>query len=327
MQRIGILGAGAWGTALAVAAHRAGRQVTLWARRADLAAEAAATRENRAYLPGIVLDPAIAITAQLPAAAQSDAVLLALPAQHLRALLVELGPLLPPGLPTVICAKGIELETGRLLADAAASLLPGRTLAILSGPSFAIEVARGLPTAVTLACEDESCAGRLVAALGTPAFRPYLSTDVTGVQVGGAVKNVIAIACGIVAGRDLGDNARAALLTRGLAEIARLGEALGARRETLMGLSGLGDLTLTCSAGQSRNYSLGVELGRGRALAEILAGRRSVAEGVTTAPAVVALAARHRIEMPIAATVQAILSGADIDAVIGRLLARPFKTE
>ena len=327
MQRIGVIGAGAWGTALALAARQAGRQVTLWARRPALAEDVARRQENQAYLPGVRLDPEIRLTSNLAEAVDADALLLVTPAQHLRAVLQEAKSLLRSDMPVVICAKGIELETGRLLTDVVDGALPGRPLAVLSGPTFAAEVARGLPTAVTLAAADETVGQALVSALGTPSFRPYLSDDLMGVQVGGAVKNVVAIACGIVAGRSLGDNARAALLTRGLAEIARLALALGARRETLMGLSGLGDLTLTCNAAQSRNFSLGLELGRGRPLAEILAGRRMVTEGVSTTPAVLALAARHGIEMPIVAAVAEILKGAAIEQVMIDLLARRFRPE
>ncbi len=231
-------------------------------------------------------------------------------------------------MPAVICAKGIERQTGALMSEVAAEALPGGPLAVLSGPTFAAEVARGLPTAVTLACADGDLGALLMAALGSRRFRPYLSDDLVGAQIGGAVKNVIAIACGIVTGRGLGDNARAALITRGLAEMVRLAMAKGAQPETMMGLSGLGDLTLTCNSQQSRNMSLGVALGRGEALADILAARRSIAEGVSTAPSVVALAGRLGVEMPICEAVDRVLHhNADIDATIEALLARPFKAE
>jgi glycerol-3-phosphate dehydrogenase (NAD(P)+) len=250
------------------------------------------------------------------------------PAQHLRAVADAIAPTLRPGAAVVICAKGVEEASGALMSEVAAAALSGARLAVLSGPTFAGEVARGLPTAVTLATVDQALGGALIAALGTRSFRPYLSADVVGAEIGGAVKNVLAIACGIVAGRRLGDNARAALITRGLAEMVRLAHAKGGRAETLMGLSGLGDLTLTCTALQSRNHSLGFALGEGAVLDEILGRRRSVAEGVSSAAAVAALARRLGLDMPIVAAVDAILhQGADIDETIASLLARPFRGE
>jgi len=328
IQRLAIIGAGAWGTALAVAVHRAGRQPLLWARDPALAAHLNARHENPIYLPGITLDPAIRASADMAAVTTSDAVLLAVPAQHVRAIAGALAAVLSDGRPVVVCAKGIERGSGALLAEVLAEVLPGCPVAVLSGPTFAAEVARGLPTAVTLAAADPALAAVLVEALGSRAFRPYLSGDPVGAQIGGAVKNVIAIACGIIAGRALGANAGAALITRGLAEIVRLGRAMGARPETLMGLSGLGDLTLTCTSMQSRNFSLGRALGEGATLAAALAGRRTVAEGQHSAAAVVGLAARHGVEVPIAAGVAAILErGAGIDATIEALLARPFTSE
>ncbi len=328
MQRIGIIGGGAWGTALAVTARRAGRDVILWAREAEVVEAINQRHENSLFLPGIVVDPAIAATADIAAAAAGDAVLLVVPAQHLRAVAGALAPALPPDAAVVICAKGIEENSGALMSEVAAAALPGARLAVLSGPTFAIEVARGLPTAVTLATTDQALGRRLIAALGTRSFRPYLGDDVVGAEIGGAVKNVLAIACGIVAGRRLGDNARAALITRGIAEMVRLARAKGGRAETLMGLSGLGDLTLTCTALQSRNHSLGVALGEGKALADILRPRRSIAEGVSSAAAIVALARRLAVDMPIVAAVDAILHHhADIDATVAGLLARPFRDE
>ena len=328
MQRIGIVGGGAWGTALAVTARRAGREIVLWAREAEVVTAVNQRHENPLFLPGIVVDPAIAATGDVAAAVSADAVLLVVPAQHLRAVAGAIAPTLRPGAAVVICAKGVEEASGALMSEVAAAALPGARLAILSGPTFAGEVARGLPTAVTLATVDQALGGALIAALGTRSFRPYLSADVVGAEIGGAVKNVLAIACGIVAGRRLGDNARAALITRGLAEMVRLAQAKGGRAETLMGLSGLGDLTLTCTALQSRNHSLGFALGEGTALDEILARRRSVAEGVSSAAAVTALARRLGVDMPIVAAVDAILHhGADIDGSIASLLARPFRGE
>jgi glycerol-3-phosphate dehydrogenase (NAD(P)+) len=329
IDRIGIIGGGAWGTALALTARRAGRAVTLWAREAEVVAAINGQRVNPLFLPDVPLDPAIRATGELADAARAaQALLLVVPAQHLRATATALAPLLAPGVPVVICAKGIEEASGALLSEVAAACLPQAPLAVLSGPTFAAEVARGLPTAITLACADAALGARLIAALGTRSFRPYLAADVVGAEIGGAVKNVLAIACGIVLGRRLGDNARAALVTRGLAEMVRLALAKGGKPETLMGLSGLGDLVLTCGSLQSRNHSLGVALGEGRALADILAQRRSVAEGVTSAAAAAALARRLSVDMPITAAVDAILHrGAAIDQAIERLLARPFRSE
>jgi glycerol-3-phosphate dehydrogenase (NAD(P)+) len=328
MQRIGIVGGGAWGTALAVTARRAGRDVVLWAREAEVVTAINQRHENPLFLPDIAIDPAIVATGDIAAAASADAVLLVVPAQHLRATAGALAPALRRDAAVVICAKGVEETSGALMSEVAAAALPGARLAILSGPTFAGEVARGLPTAVTLASADQELGGALIAALGTRSFRPYLGDDVVGAEIGGAVKNVLAIACGIVAGRRLGDNARAALITRGLAEMVRLARAKGGRAETLMGLSGLGDLTLTCTALQSRNHSLGFALGEGTALDDILGRRRSVAEGVSSAAAVAALASRLGVDMPIVAAVDAILHhGADIDQSIASLLARPFRGE
>jgi glycerol-3-phosphate dehydrogenase (NAD(P)+) len=328
MDRIGIIGAGAWGTALAAVAARAGRQVTLWAMEAEVIETVNASRVNAIFLPDVTLPEGIRATGDLAEAAASDAILLVAPAQHIRKVSEQLGSALKPGTPVVICAKGIEQKTLKLLSDVVAETLPKAAVAVLSGPTFAREVADGQPTAVTLAAEAESVGQALVEALGQRSFRPYLSSDVIGAQIGGAVKNVLAIACGIVEGRDFGENTRAALMTRGLAEILRLGDALGAKRETLMGLSGLGDLILTCSSAQSRNMSLGMELGRGKSLADILGARRSVAEGVFSASATVALAAAHGVDMPICAAVDSVLNhGGAIEAVVEDLLNRPFKRE
>ena len=327
-QQIGVIGAGAWGTALAMVARRAGRDALIWARDRALAARINTQHENPDYLPGVRLDAAIRASADVAAAAACDVLLFAVPAQHVRTIAGAFAAVLPDGRPVVVCAKGIERNTGALMSEVLNQVLPGRPVAVLSGPTFAGEVARGLPTAVTLASADTALGTVLVAALGSRAFRPYLSDDPLGAQIGGAVKNVIAIACGIVAGRRLGANAGAALITRGLAEIARLGQALGARRETLMGLSGLGDLTLTCTSPQSRNFALGQALGSGETLAQAVAGRRTVAEGLHSAAAVVGLAAAHRVEVPISAGVAGILEqGAGIDETIAALLARPFTAE
>ena len=329
LERIAVIGAGAWGTALALVATRAGREAILWAREREIVDAILKRRENTLFLPGIRLDPPFAVTGELHTALEEvDAAILAVPAQYLRALLGKIVHYIPPGAVLVIGAKGIEQDTGALLSEAIADALPEHPLAILSGPTFAGEVAKGLPTAVTVAARERDTAEAVALALGGRGFRPYASDDPVGAEIGGAVKNVIAIACGIVVGRGLGENARAALLTRGLAEMTRLGVAKGAKPETFMGLSGLGDLTLTCGSPQSRNMSLGAAIGAGRALADILAERRSIAEGVTTAPAVLALAKTLGVEMPICAAVDAVLHrGADLDATIEALLRRPLKAE
>ena len=328
VQRFGVIGGGAWGTALAQVLRRAGRDVVIWAREAQVVAAINKDHDNPLFLPGIALDPAIRATGDLGDAARADALLLVAPAQHLRELCRQLAPALAPATPLVICAKGIEEESGALLSEVVAASLPRAGLAVLSGPTFAAEVASGLPTAITLAAGDEALGQRLIAALGTREFRPYYSDDVAGAQIGGAVKNVLAIACGIVMGRGFGDNARAALITRGLAEMVRLALAKGGKAETLMGLSGLGDLTLTCCSTQSRNHSLGIALGKGEKLDAYVAGRRSVAEGVSSSAAAAALARKLQVEMPIVSAVDAILHrGAAIDEVIEALLTRPFKAE
>ena len=328
MTRVAVLGGGSWGTALAQAVSQANHDVVLWARDQGLVDEINAGHENPRYLPGMPLDPGIRATGDLASAAACEILLLVVPAQHLRALAERLAAVLPKDRPLVICSKGIERGSGALMSEVLAEVLPGQPLAVLSGPTFAAEVARGLPCAVTLACTEQSVGLPLLNTLGGRRFRPYLSDDVTGVEVGGAVKNVIAIACGIVIGRGLGENARAALITRGLAEVVRLNRAKGGRAETSMGLSGLGDLTLTCCGPQSRNYSLGVALGEGRALADVLGERHTVAEGVFTAEAVSALAARLGVDMPICEAVHAVLHlGADLGVTIAGLLARPFRSE
>jgi glycerol-3-phosphate dehydrogenase (NAD(P)+) len=329
VKRLAILGAGAWGTALAIAAHRAGSTGTLWARDPKIAAAINEHHENPYYLPGIALNPAITATADIEeAVGGADAALLVVPAQFLRGTLNALRCRLPRGLPVLHCAKGIETGTLAMMSQIGVDLLPDSPYAVLSGPSFAAEVAGGLPTAVTIASADKHVAECFMAALGSPRFRPYLSPDPIGAEIGGAVKNVLAIACGIVVGRGIGDNARAALITRGLAEMVRFGVAHGAHAETFRGLSGLGDLVLTCSTTKSRNYALGLALGHGENLETMIAGRRSVVEGVATASAVAELAARLEIEMPISAAVDAVLHhGAPIGEMIDRLLRRPYRPE
>jgi glycerol-3-phosphate dehydrogenase (NAD(P)+) len=328
-DRIGIVGAGAWGTALAVAVCRAGRGVVLQGHDPAVVRAIELSRRNERYLQDVTIDAAVRVTDD-PAEAinAADAVLFATPAQHLRTVLRRCRPAWRPGMPAVICAKGIEQHTCALMSDVVAEELPEALVAVLSGPSFAIEVARQQPTAVTLASTDAQLRAKLPACLGTPTFRIYSSDDVVGVQLGGAIKNVLAIACGIVAGRALGDNARAALITRGLAEMARFAAAYAARPETLSGLSGLGDLVLTCTAAQSRNFSLGEALGMGRDLGAILAERITVAEGVHTAAVAVEMAHRAGVEMPICSAVDAVLNhGADLDRTIAGLLARPLRAE
>src|SRR6201747_51163 len=321
-QSIAVIGAGAWGTALASVAARAGRDVILYARNAEAAVQMAETWENP-KLPGLRFDPHITVTSDIATAARADIILLAIPAQNLREAAAALAPYLAAATPVVACAKGIERGRHTFRTEVIAEAAPTAVPAILSGPSFAGDVARGLPTAVTLATKDESLASALVQALGSATFRPYHTPDVRGVEIGGAAKNVLAIAAGIVVGRQLGASAQAALTTRGFSELARLGRACGARSETMAGLSGLGDLILTCSSPQSRNFSLGVALGRGER-----PSRERLAEGEFTAPVLIELAASKNVDMPVSKAVAAILSGAStIDEAIENLLTRPFKAE
>ena len=328
LVRAGVLGAGAWGVALAQVCARAGLETALWAHEPEVAAEMAALRENRAFLPGVRLEAAVAPTADLADLADADVVLAVAPAQHLRGVLARFAPHVRAGLPVVLCAKGVEQGSLKLMTQVLAETLPQAAPAVLSGPSFAAEVARALPTAVTLACPDPALGEALAAALAAPGFRPYLTDDMAGAEAGGAVKNVLAIACGVVEGRGLGRSAHAALITRGFAEMTRLGVALGARAETLAGLCGLGDLVLTCSSPQSRNMSVGLALGRGETLAAALSGKRSVAEGVASAPAVRALGRRLGVDMPICEAVAAVLAGeSQVDAAVASLLARPLRAE
>ena len=324
---VGIIGGGAWGTALAMSARRAGNEVLLWAYEPDTVEAINARHENPVFLPGIQLDPAIRATSEIIHAADQDIVLLVMPSAHFREIVAGMPGLFPLGAIACVCTKGIEAGTGSLMTEIAAEELPGEQIAALSGPSFAADVARDLPTAVTVAGQGE-VPERLSAALSSRNFRIYQSDDLIGIEIGGAVKNVIAIACGIAMGRGLGDNARAALISRGLAEIVRLGTALGGRAETLMGLSGLGDLVLTATGEKSRNYGAGLELGRGRSFAAIMANRRSVVEGAVAAPAVLALARRHGIEMPICAAVDEVLAGRlTVDDAVASLMMRPAGSE
>jgi len=328
ISSVGIVGGGAWGTALAQTLALAGRDVVLWAYEPDTICEINDHRLNRVYLPGVTLEPGIRATGKMAEVAMQDVVLLVPPAQNLRDIAAELRRHFTSGRPAVICAKGIERGSGKLMADVLAEALPGALPAVLSGPSFAADVARGLPAAVTLACADEEVGRTLAEGLGYRNFRIYWSSDVVGVQLGGAVKNVLAIAAGIVDGKQLGSSAHAALIARGFAELRRLGEALGANAETLMGLSGLGDLILTCGSTKSRNMSLGRALGEGRSLDEVLGQRRAVTEGIFTAEAVSRLARAHDIQMPICQAVQDIVTGRlSVDEAIDALLARPMKPE
>ncbi len=325
IQNISVLGGGAWGTALALTAARAGRRVTLWEQEPDNAEQLASQRESR-FLPGVRLDDGIKVTRALAEASRADAILVVVPAQALRAVSKALAQTVAAGTPVIACAKGIEAGTHKfmteVITECAAQALPG----ILSGPSFAADVARGLPTAVTIAVADDAIARDLAHALNTGTFRPYHSSDVRGVELGGAAKNVLAIAAGIVTGRGLGASAAAALVTRGFAELARFGRAFGARPETLTGLSGLGDLILTCSTPQSRNFSCGVALGKGEAPDKAAHGK--LAEGVFTAPVLLEMAAKKNVDMPIAAAVAAVLAGqTSVDKAIESLLTRPIKAE
>lgn len=327
-QSVAVLGAGAWGTALAQVCAAAGRDVQIWALEAEVVAAINNLHENTAFLPSLPLNPVIRATASLEEAAKAELILAVPPAQHMRSVLRALGPSLPAKASIVLCAKGVERGTLALMTQVLAEELPHAAPAVLSGPGFAKDVACGLPTATTIASPDAGFAQRVVATIGLPTFRPYVADDLVGAEIGGAVKNVIAIACGVAQGRKLGDGARAALITRGFAELSRLGLAMGAKAETLSGLCGLGDLVLTCASLTSRNTSLGAALGEGRLLSDILAERRSVAEGMESAPAIVALARKHKVEMPICEAVADILSGQlSIDAAIAALLSRPFRAE
>ena len=322
-----MVGAGAWGTALAIIAAGNAAKVLLWAREPEVVESITQSRENRLFLAGAALPPSVEPSLDIARAAEAEAVLLVAPAQHVRALLEKMKPHLKRGTPVVLCAKGIETGTGLLLTETLAEILPEAAPAILSGPSFARDVARGLPTAVTIAARP-AIAARLQASLSRPGFRPYASEDLIGVALGGAAKNVYAIACGMVEGAGLGESARAATISRGFAELMRLGTALGGRAETLIGLSGLGDLVLTATSMSSRNFSLGVALGQGRRLAEVSGSGHPLAEGAATAPALVARARRHGVELPIAEGVAAVLDGRlGVRDAAEILLSRPLKPE
>ena len=322
---VGVIGAGAWGTALAQMLASDGRAVHVWAYEPEVVQAINAEHRNPLYLPSASLAPTIRATGDLADLASLDTLLVVTPAQVLGKVLAGL-PRAPRDL--VLCSKGIDAETGELMNEVAGRAAPGSTLAVLSGPTFAHEVAAGLPTAVTLACAGgEAQWHRLAPALARPAFRLYYSNDVTGAEIGGAIKNVLAIACGVVEGLALGQNARAALIARGFSEMLRFGEALGARPETLAGMCGLGDLVLTCSSTSSRNFSFGKALGEGARAADLLADRRTVAEGAFTAPVLARLAAEHAIAMPIVSAVNDLMGGAEAHAVVASLMARPLRRE
>jgi glycerol-3-phosphate dehydrogenase (NAD(P)+) len=324
----GVIGAGAWGTALAQVAGWAGLDVLLQAREPEVVESIRTRRINEAFLPGVVIDDHVSVTGDLADLGACDLILAVPPAQHMRSTLQAFAAHHRPGVPVILCSKGIERGSLKLMTDVLAETLPAAPAAVLSGPSFAGEVARGLPSAVTLACADEALGEALMGTLSAPGFRPYLATDLVGAEVGGAIKNVLAIACGIAEGRGLGRSAHAALITRGFAEMTRMGVALGGQAETVAGLCGLGDLVLTCSSPQSRNMSLGLALGQGQTVEQALAGKRSVAEGYESAPAVRELAARVGVDMPISLAVAALLNGeTTVEAMIESLLSRPLKTE
>lgn len=323
-MKAGVIGAGAWGTALAQLMAADGRDVALWALEPDVVDAINGARENPLYLPGIPLAPSIRATGAIAELVDCDLLLVVSPAQHLRSVVAQA----PEGVPLVLCSKGIEAGTGLLMSEVVAQAQPASPIAVLSGPTFAHEVAKGLPTAITLACEDIALGQRLAARIARPSFRPYVSDDVIGAEIGGAVKNVLAIACGVAEGAGLGLNARAALISRGFAEMTRFGLARGARAETLGGLSGLGDLVLTCSSTNSRNFSLGKGLGEGASAADLLANRRTVAEGAHTAPVLRDAARAAGVEMPVVEAVCALLAdAAPLGHVIDALLARPLRPE
>lgn len=324
MRAVGIIGAGAWGTALAQVVASGGREVRLWALEPEVIDSINKDHRNPTYLPGQALSPLIQATSDITWVGETLAVLVVTPAQHMRAVLTDLPN---HAQPLILCSKGIEAGSHKLLHQVAAECMDGSPIAVLSGPTFAHEVAAGLPTAVTLAAEDAEVARDLVELIARPTFRPYVSTDVAGAEIGGAVKNVLAIACGVVDGAGLGLNARAALIARGFAEMTRFGLARGARAETLAGLSGLGDLVLTCNSTNSRNFSLGVGLGQGNPARELLADRRTIAEGAFTAPVLREAAAQAGVDMPVTEAVCALLDGGDVREIVGTLLSRPLREE
>ena len=329
MQKIAVICAGSWGTAIAQIAANAGRDVTLWARESAVVNAINADHENPEYLPGIPLSPKIRATASLEEALKgAEVVFMVSPAQHMRSVLEQMKPLMPEAVPVVLCSKGIEVASGMLMSQVVREICPESPYLVLSGPTFAKEVARGLPAAATLATHNNAVGKQVAQAIRNSSFRPYVTSDPLGAEIGGAVKNVIAIACGIVYGRKLGENARAAIMTRGMAEIKRMGMALGAKPETFLGLSGMGDLMLTCNSLQSRNFSLGVMCGEGQSLNEILTKSRQVIEGVATANSVLDFAKKHAVDMPICQAVNDTLhNGVSVDDTVEALMSRPLTQE
>lgn len=327
-QQIGVIGGGAWGTALAQSLGHSGRKVTLWAFETECVERINETRENSLYLPGITLSDNIKATSNLSDLSTAELILAVSPAQHMRHTLRAFAHYAKDDLPIVLCSKGIEHSSLAFMADVLRETIPAARCAVLSGPSFAIDVARGLPTAVTLACTDKAVGEKIADSLAAPTFRPYWADDIIGAEIGGAVKNVLAIVCGIVIGKGLGKSAHAAIIARGYREMSRLGEALGADPKTLTGLCGLGDLVLTCSSEQSRNMSCGLALGKGESLESIMNARAAVTEGVATAPALKTLATQHQVDMPICRAMADILAGEiSVDTAIADLLSRNLTSE
>lgn len=327
-QTVFVIGAGAWGTALANTAARAQRNVILWARDEKMVADFQSTGRNTKYLPDVDLEPNIQMTTDITRAIEADVILCVTPAQNFNDLLAMLPPTLSPEIPLILCSKGIDLKTGKMLSTLLEEYDINRGYAVLSGPSFASETVRFMPTAVAIASTDKDIARNTANMLSHKTFRPYITDDPIGAQISGAIKNVIAIACGIIHGQKMGDNARAALVTRGLQEIWRIGNAMGAKRKTFMGMSGMGDLMLTCSSMQSRNFSLGVRLGQGESVKDILSSRNSVTEGVYTAEAVLKLARKHAVDLPICEAVHQVLQGSlTVEESIEATLTRPIREE
>ncbi len=328
MDTISIIGAGAWGTALAQVIANEGKDITLWARNYDFASEINVLRENKSYLGGYPLSDRITATSDFEIACESGIILMVTPAQAMRKILGDMKPYIRNDHKLVLCSKGIELNTGKMMSEVTSDILPKTPVSILSGPNFAHEIVDGKPAATTLACESEIIAQTLQNAIAAPNFRPYITNDIIGPQIAGALKNVIAIACGAAKGLGLGESARASLVTRGLAEIARLGHAMGAQYETFLGLSGVGDMMLTCSSEKSRNFSLGYELGLGKNMSEILETRKNVTEGVHTAEATLMLADKYNVEMPISLAVhKCINEGLPLDEALHEMLNRPVGHE
>jgi len=329
MHKIGVISAGAWGTALANALATTGRDVKIWAREAEVIDSINTSHENTMYLKGITLDKNLKASGDLDEVCRdAEVILIMTPAQHVRATLETLKEYLSEGKPCLICAKGIEKQTGFMMSEVAEEIIPGGNIGILTGPTFASEIGRGLPCAVTIAMKNKDVGQQVIEAVGSRTLRTYLTDDLIGAQIGGAVKNVIAIACGVIEGRQMGESARCAMITRGLAEIGRLAKALGAKKETLMGMCGVGDLMLTASSMQSRNFSLGVALGQGQTLEEILGDRLAVTEGVHTAKALRIMAKNNAVDMPISKAVYEFLhEDTSIEDVIKKVLDRPLRRE